>query len=451
MTSNEGSSEGGSVSGKPDEGKGEKNIAGRRAIGILAFAQCIDFANPQILNTMYPAIQAALNLADSALGLLTAIKRGVEIVSVVFWGFLADRFERREILAVSTLLGGIAAVATGFAPGRPSFFILTMLINLGTAAMEGQVNSVLSDHYRVQERGKAFGLMRGFAYSGLILGLASFSVMSDTMPLLGWRIAYWAFGAFGLAASLTIHFAMVEPERGGTEEALATAGARAKGAKVDFKLGLALAQFRIPTILVDAVNLVLLGFPKIMLVNFTVTFFVKVRGIREGQAILITLLGLMGFIIGSVAGGFAGDRVGKRFGEKARVALGHVVLALLTVLSWLVFSIDSSSVPLFMGIAFLTAFCIEFMYSITRVVVSTVLLPELRTVGFAIGRVADSLGSIFASLIYAAIVGRFGIASSILWLSVGGSAAALVLYFGYYLFFRRDAERMQATLAGRMG
>ena len=90
------------------------------------------------------------------------------------------------------------------------------------------------------------------------------------------------------------------------------------------------------------------------------------------------------------------------------------------------------------------------MYSITRVIVSAVLLPEVRTVGFAIGRVADSLGSIFASLLYALFVARFGIADSILWLSVGGCGLGLITYFGYYIFFEGDSADMQATLAARI-
>jgi len=434
---------------KPDRSNPTVNKPGKRAVGVLSFAQCIDFTEPQILNTMYPAIQTALSLADSALGFLTAIKRGVEIISVLFWGFLADRYTRKDILAASTLLGALASIATGFAPGATVFFLFTMLINLGTAAMEGQTNSVLSDYYKVQQRGKAFGLMRGFAYSGLILGLASFSVLSDYVPRFGWRIAYWGFGALGLVASLTIRILMAEPIRGRTEEAFSSLSAESVKKSTSFDFRLALEQFRIRTIVVDAVNLIFLGFPKIMLVNFTVTFFVKVRGIREGQAILITLLGLIGFIIGSMSGGILGDRIGKRFGERVRLATGHVVLGVLVALSWIIFSIPSSSVPVFMVIAFLTAFCIEFLYSITRVIVSAVLLPEVRTVGFAIGRVADSLGSIFASLLYAVAVARFGIASSILWLSFGGCLLAFLLYFGYYFFFKSDAQSMQARLATR--
>ncbi|MGB8645987.1 MAG: MFS transporter [Anaerolineae bacterium] len=425
---------------------------GKRAVSILSFAQCIDFTEPQILNSMFPAIQASLSLADSALGYLTAVKRGVEIVSVLFWGLMSDRFRRKEVLAASTLLGALAAIATGFAPQFAAFFILTMLINLGTAAMEGQTNSVLSDFYPVKERGRAFGIMRGLAYSGLIFGLIYFSLLSDNAPGIGWRIAYWSFGVLGLIASFTIWTWMSEPTRGQTEQALAEVSLDVikQKAATAFNLREALNQFRIPTIVVDSINLILLGFPKIMLVNFSVTFFVKVRDIREGEAILITLLGLIGFIAGSMTGGVMGDRIGRRLGERARLVTGHGILALLVLMSYLVFGVSFNSTPIYMLVAFLTAFCVEFMYSITRVVVSTVLLPEVRTVGFSIGRVADSLGSILASLIYAAVVASAGIASSVLWLSVGGGALAFLQYFGYYVTFARDAERMQQRLAQHM-
>ncbi len=426
---------------------------GRRAIGILSFAQCIDFTEPQILNSMFPAIQAALNLSDSALGYLTAVKRGIEILSVFFWGLMSDRFRRKEVLAASTLLGAAASIATGFAPEFAFFFIVTMLINLGTAAMEGQTNSVLSDFYPVKARGQAFGIMRGLAYSGLIFALIYFSVLADTIPATGWRIAYWSFGVLGIIASISIWRIMDEPTRGQTEQALAGASLDKieREEKQAFSLREALNQFRIPTIIVDSINLILLGFPKIMLVNYTVTFFVKVRSIPEGQAILITLLGLIGFIIGSMTGGVMGDRIGRRMGERARLIAGHVVLGLLIVMTYLVFGIPFNSVPLYMAVAFATAFCVEFMYSITRVVVSTALLPEVRTVGFAIGRMADSLGSILASLIYAAIVSVYGIASSVLWLAIGGGILGFVQYFGYYFTFARDAERMQERLAARLG
>lgn len=425
---------------------------GVRAVSILSFAQCIDFTEPQILNSMFPAIQASLSLADSALGYLTAVKRGVEIVSVLFWGLMADRFRRKEVLAASTLLGAFASIATGFAPEFAIFFVVTMLINLGTAAMEGQTNSVLSDFYPVKQRGKAFGIMRGLAYSGLIFGLIYFSLLADNVPGIGWRIAYWSFGVLGVVASITIWRLMDEPTRGQTEQALADVSLdviKQKEAHA-FNFREALNQFRIPTIVVDSINLILLGFPKIMLVNFSVTFFVKVRDIREGQAILITLLGLIGFIAGSMTGGVVGDRIGRKLGERARLVTGHLVLAILIVMSYLVFGVSFNAIPIYMLVAFLTAFCVEFMYSITRVVVSTVLLPEVRTVGFSIGRVADSLGSILASLIYAAVVATQGIASSVLWLSVGGGALAFVQYFGYYLTFAHDADRMQRRLGQRV-
>jgi len=426
--------------------------SGKRAMRIMSFAQCIDFTESQILNSMFVSIQVALKLADSSLGYLTAVKRGVETVSVFFWGMLADRFRRKEILAVSTLLAATGSIITGFSQQFAFFFLVTMIANVGACAMEGQTNSVLSDLYPVSERGKAFGLLRGLAYSGLIFALVSFSLLSDHAPAIGWRIAYWGFGVLGIIASLTIWFGLEEPTRGQTEEALANVSLdviREKESQA-FNFRVAINQFRVPTVAVDCVNLILMGFPKIMLVNFSVTFFVMARGIRESQAILISLLGLIGFITGSIIGGIVGDRMSKLFGEKMRLVTGHVVLAVLVALNYVLFGIPLGPLAVYMLVAFFTAFCVEFMYSITRVVVSAALLPEVRTVGFSIGRMADSIGSVLASLIYAIVVASVGITNSVLWLSVGGGMLAFFMYFAYYVTFAKDAARMQQQLAERI-
>ncbi|TAL39880.1 MAG: MFS transporter [Spirochaetes bacterium] len=430
----------------------EQVAKGKKAIRTMAFAQCIDFTEPQILNTMYVSIQATLNLADSALGSITAVKRGVETVSVFLWGILADRFRRREILAGSTLLAAIGSIITGFSQDFAFFFVVTMIANVGACAMEGQTNSVLSDIFPVQKRGKAFGVLRGMAYSGLIFSLVAFSLLADNVPDIGWRIAYWGFGVLGIIASITIWFTLDEPVRGRTEKALSDVSEDVirKKSEGAFTISVAMRQFGIPTIAVDIVNLILMGFPKIMLVNFSVTFFVKVRGLTEGTAILVSLLGLIGFISGSITGGIVGDRMGKRMGEKMRLVTGHAVLAGLIVMTFLIFGIDYGFTAAYMVIAFFTAFMVEFMYSITRVVVSAVLLPEVRTVGFSIGRMADSMGSIIASLIYFLVVATYGIAESVLWLSVGGALAAFLMYFAYYFTFAGDAARMQKELSARV-
>jgi len=79
------------------------------------------------------------------------------------------------------------------------------------------------------------------------------------------------------------------------------------------------------------------------------------------------------------------------FGEKMRLVTGHVILVVLVALSYLIFGVPLGPLPVYMLVAFFTAFCVEFMYSITRVVVSAALLPEVRTVGFSIGRMAERI------------------------------------------------------------
>lgn len=425
-----------------------------RALIALAVAQFGDYGESQISNSMFPAIRAALGVDVSALGLILAVKRGVQIVGTPVWGFIADRFSRKAVLVWGTGVWGIWTILTGFSQNFTQLLILTLIAGFGIAALEGPLSSVLSDLFPTRARGRAFGVVRGLAYIGMILSLLYYSLLAKRLPIQGWRVAYWTFGAISVLSGILIYFFIEEPLRGRSEEAfsgLSEQVLKEQAERFRFSVQKALRLFRIPTFALSMLDTFILGFPFVILVAFSVTWLVDDRGFTNSKAILYTLFGLIGLIVGSAVGGWLGDRSARRLTERGRLIVGHVAQVLFAIDLFLLFVIVWNTAVAYAVLMWLAGFLLEFRVTgMLKVVVSSVLLPEVRSSGFAVERVADSLGRVIGSLLVGKLAVTYGLTQAIVWFGAWMAVLGALIYLPYYALYLRDATALQEALRERV-
>lgn len=425
----------------------------RGIIGALGFAQLGDFGEQQVVNSMFPAIRDALGLNIGALGTITALKRIVQVLAMPTWGAISDRYSRKSVLVWGTGVWGIWTILIGFSQTYTQLLLLTLIAAIGVAAIDGPLSSLISDVFSKQERGRAFGIIRGIAYLSIAPTLIYFSRLADASPAMGWRIAFWTVGVLSVLSGVTIAIFVKEPIRGETEDALAALSKDELEQEAEanqFSLAKTLTLFEQRTFVWNLLDKFFMAFPTVIIFAFLTTWLVDDRGVPQGGAILYTLAGLIGLISGSVVGGRVGDRLVKSGDARQHLRYGHIAQVVMAISWLLLFSIDWGGPAPILIFLVLVGFTQEFRVTgIIKVVVSRVMLPEVRGLGFSLERASDSLGRVIAALLIGRLAEQSSLTNAFFWCGTLVAFALIGIYFLYYRTYQHDVDTIQSTLASR--
>ncbi len=299
-----------------------------RSVVTIAISRTIDDTESGLMNNLFPVIRAALGLTLAQLGVLAAIPRFARMIFGPLWSMAADRWGRKRVLVFATGGWGVWTGLVGLAQNYEQLLLLYAIGAIGTVAGEPIANGLIADHFKNNERGKAYGWLRSLSSFGslaLTPVIAQFSRTPD-----GWRHGLYLMGALsvlsGIAIALWVHEA--EPEKKN----------EAPRPRPAFGWRDAASLWRIPTFRLLAGSVLMVT--SIVMMPFMVTFFVEVRGWTTADANFLQGAFTAGWMLSSVLGGFLGDWFERRLGPKGRVVLMQLYLAAFAAGSFLVFQID---------------------------------------------------------------------------------------------------------------
>ncbi|WP_176596383.1 MFS transporter [Sphingobium sp. 15-1] len=172
-----------------------------KILTICLFALMVDGFDVYVMGILTPSIAADLNVQPSSLTWAFFAQQAGLAVGAFAIGPLADRYGRRNCLALSTLGVGAFTIAAGFSE---SVFELAALRCVGGLFMSGLLPSAitLATEYAPKRRqaGVASTMLVGYTLGmTLTAGAASLLVSGSD-----WRMLFWLGGGLGLAASLLV-------------------------------------------------------------------------------------------------------------------------------------------------------------------------------------------------------------------------------------------------------
>ena len=196
--------------------------------GLLALASIVSQFDRTVINLTVQPLKAAFGLDDTHFGMLQGLAFGLfYVVACVPLGRMADRFERRLMIAGGLFLFSLFAMGSGLAT---SFFIL-FLTRVGVAVGEATLTpsglSMLSDHFPPERLGRPIGVFlmsspfgQGLAFilGGSLLQWLATSPILATGPLAGlqpYQAAFIIVGAPGLLLVPLFLLLLREPKRRG--------------------------------------------------------------------------------------------------------------------------------------------------------------------------------------------------------------------------------------------
>jgi MFS family permease len=279
-------------------------------VGILTLAYTVSFIDRQILNLLVQPIRADLGISDTQISLLQGLAFAIfySVLGVPI-ARMADRGNRRNIIAAGIFIWCLMTAACGLARSFLQLFIARIGVGVGEAALSPPAYSMLADYFPPERLARATGTFALGVYAGagiaMLVGGAVIGMISSAgpieLPIVGsmrpWQMAFLAVGLPGLLAG-ALMFTVKEPARRGTSQSTESRAGRVSLREVA-KFMRTERRFFISIF----IGLSMLGMVIIAILSWMPTYFIRVHGwaasevgFRYGMVLL--LFGTSGSFLG---------------------------------------------------------------------------------------------------------------------------------------------------------
>src|SRR5438477_6789867 len=184
--------------------------AGTWPMWVLGFVLAVDSADQSILRGVQPFIKEAFHISDAQVGLLASAFVFLNAITTIPAGYLADRLTRTRVIGFTIIVWSGITALTGACVSFLQILGVRAALGFGLGITEPSSNSLLTDYYPAQQRGKAFSIQQQMLFVGFGLGLGLGGFIGQHF---GWRWAFVLVGAPGVLTSLLV-FRLKEPKRG---------------------------------------------------------------------------------------------------------------------------------------------------------------------------------------------------------------------------------------------
>jgi MFS family permease len=196
---------------------------------ILTVGYIFAFMDRIIIGMLAPAITADLKLTDTQAGLLQGL--AFALFYTLFGlplGLLADRGNRKRILAIGMTVWSAMTSLCGLAGSFWPLFMARIGVGIGEATLNPCSTSLLGDYFPARTRTKAFGLFVSATAIGTVLSFTGGGLLYNWLasrpplelpffgPLKPWQATFFIVGLPGLIPAVLLMLTVREPKRIGS-------------------------------------------------------------------------------------------------------------------------------------------------------------------------------------------------------------------------------------------
>ncbi len=354
--------------------------AGRTAwlmVALLLPVALLNYLDRQLVATMQKSIMGSVDdlKTQAQWGHLLAWFKWTYALASPFAGYVADRFGRRHVIALSLFVWSADTWATAHATSYDQLLATRAIMGLSEAFYIPAALALITDHHGTATRSRAVGLHQIGIYLGVMLGSLGGYVADD--PALGWRWAFTGLGLLGVVYACPLWWYLRDTPRAQPAEApRAFAAVGDLLGNRDFRL--LLLYFTLPALAGWVVR------------DWMPSVLQKDLGLTQGMAGVSAVVWWQGAaIISALGGGWLADRWMRRSprGRQQVSALGMslIVPALLGV----GIVIGQGSLPL--AIAFLVLFGLGWglFDSNNMPILAQIARPDQRATGYGLMNLAS--------------------------------------------------------------
>ena len=161
-------------------------------------------------------IKHELGASDTQMGFLVGLTFAIFYATLGMpIAMLADRTNRRNIIALATTIWSAMTVLCAFVGSYAQLALTRIGVGIGEAGSSPPSHSMISDLFSQKQRATAMGIFALGINLGLLIAYLGGGWMSEHW---GWRTTFIVVGLPGIIIALVVRLTLIEPPRGASEE-----------------------------------------------------------------------------------------------------------------------------------------------------------------------------------------------------------------------------------------
>jgi MFS family permease len=269
---------------------------GRYVVALLTVINFVNYLDRMVVVTMYDDLRRVFGFSNTQLGALTSAFFTVHALATLPFGWAADRFDRRRVMAAGILAWSAGSLGGAYSVGFLSMLLLRGAVGIGEAAYGPAANAILCE-VEPAKKARLNAIYNGGMFAGACAGLWLGGA-------LGFPRAFQVVAVPGLFLAILVLFLAIPPRRLERQSAPLPSMRQLMSqliASTRHTLSIATLRWMLA-------SAVLISFAAGGYVTWIVDFTVQVKGMSQDQARpLYALIALTGGILGVLAGGALGD------------------------------------------------------------------------------------------------------------------------------------------------
>ena len=270
-------------------------------LALLTLGYVFNFVDRQVMTILIEPIKMEFGASDTQMGLLSGLAFALFYATLgIPVARLADRWSRRNVLAISmttwSAVTALCATATGFW----HLLLLRIGVGIGEAGGTPPSQSLLADYFPPEKRAFAQGVLATAPNIGILVGLFGGALIAEAY---GWRSVFLVFGIPGVLLAILIQLTIKEPLK-------VSASASEEGVGLFATLD---NIFRLPSFAHIMVGVGFTGIAGYGLGVWSPSFLVRVHNMSLVDAgLYLGLIGVFGGGLGTISSGLLVDRLARR-------------------------------------------------------------------------------------------------------------------------------------------
>lgn len=266
-------------------------------VGLLTLVNFVNYLDRMVVVTMYDDLRRVFGFSNGQLGALTSAFFTVHALATLPFGWAADRFDRRKVMAFGVIVWSAATLCSAYAVGFLSMLLLRGAVGIGEAAYGPASNAILCE-VDPKRKARLNALYNGGMFAGACAGLWLGGSLGFPRAFQVVALPGFVLGAMLLWLDIPARRIELADER-----------SPSIGLVARHMYGGIRRTLSIRTLRWMLASAVLVSFAAGGYITWIVDFTIQVKGMAQEQARpMYALIALTGGVTGVLAGGFIGDR-----------------------------------------------------------------------------------------------------------------------------------------------